>query len=43
MVVNPLQKGAHMHDETMYDEFIMFGMGGIANVMEAYLLERDGE
>ena len=26
-----------------YDEFIMSGMGGIANIVEKYLIERDGE
>jgi hypothetical protein len=31
-------------DETcLNDEYVMFGMGGIANIMEKYLLERDGE
>jgi len=27
----------------MEDEYVMSGMGGVANIMETYLLERDGE
>jgi len=27
----------------MNEEYIMSGMGGIANIIEKYLLERDGE
>ena len=26
-----------------YEEFIMSGIGGIANIMEEYLVVRDGE
>jgi hypothetical protein len=26
-----------------YEEFIMSGIGGIATIMEEYLIERDGE